>query len=371
MRADIVDCLGELDAAEWNRLAAPAGVYQSHNWLSTMAGENGAKSWYATIRGRDGALLGVLPVHWSPDETSDAYRPDVLFAELPAAWHEPGVIVGSQRGYQNRLVLDPALEPAQRHDVIGALLDAMHEVRSATGLESAYLFYATTETVEALRPHRPGAVPVLTDMEAVLMLPGREFGDYLDLFPSRKAGVLREMRAFEAAGYSVTTERLADTWREIAPIRANVDRRHGREWTDEAMADLMRRYAAGMDDISGVHCCRLDGELVACSVFHEWGDTLYLRMVGFDYPRLRDAYEYFNLMFYLPVQRAYATGRRRVHYGVGSYHAKVLRKASLHPLWTVNLAADGPADSVDAWNDRHLARWRADFAGYSWAFPAD
>lgn len=364
MKVDVVDSITKIDAAEWNLLAVHAGVYQSHQWLRTLEGDNDTTSWYATVRGHDGTLLGGLPVHLSPHETVDAYRADRLFAELPGAWHDSGVVVGSQRGYQNRLVLAPGAST----EVVVALIETVRELATAARMQAAYCFYATTETAELLLRARPGAVPALTNMEAVLTLPGTEFGDYLALFGGRN--VRKEMRRFTSAGYEITTERLADTWKEIAPIRANVDRRYGREWTDAAMAEMMRRYAGSMDDISTVYGCRLDGDLVACSVFHEWGDTVYLRMVGFDYERLRDAREYFNLMFYLPAQHAYATGKRHLHYGIGSHRAKVLRKAALHPLWTINLAADTPAEPVHAWNERHFTRWRSEFADCPWAFSS-
>jgi predicted N-acyltransferase len=358
-----VESITEIDTAEWNRLAGHVGVYQSHQWLRTLEGDNGTTSWYITVRGHDGTLLAGLPVHLTPHETADAYRADRLFAGLPGAWHEPGVVVGSQRGYQNRLVLAPGAGT----EVVTALIETVGALAAEARVPAAYCFYATTETAELLVRSRPGAVPALTNMEAVLTLPGSEFDDYLALFGGRN--VRKEMRKFASAGYEITEERLADTWQEIAPIRANVDRRYGREWTDAAMTELMRRYADSMDAISTVYGCRLGGDLVACCVFHEWGDTVYLRMVGFDYERLCDAREYFNLMFYLPAQHAYATGKRHLHYGIGSHRAKVLRKAALHPLWTVNLAADAPPEPVHAWNERHFARWRSEFADCPWAFP--
>ena len=74
-----------------------------------------------------------------------------------------------------------------------------------------------------------------------------------------------------------------------------------------------------------------------------------MRSAGFDYPRLRDAAEYFNLVIYLPLRRAVEVGARMVHTGIESTHAKALRGAELRPLWMLELSRDGVlADHAEA-----------------------
>lgn len=82
-------------------------------------------------------------------------------------------------------------------------------------------------------------------------------------------------------------------------------------------------------------------------LYYLWGDTLFLRSAGFDYERLRNAAEYFNLVYYLPVRIAAAAGARWIHAGVEASEAKALRGALLRPLWMLDLSADSVLDGQD------------------------
>src|ERR1041385_8605926 len=64
---------------------------------------------------------------------------------------------------------------------------------------------------------------------------------------------------------------------------------------------------------------------------YRWKGTLYGRLVGFDYTRLRAACEYFNLVYYRPLEHMGEHGLTRLQLGIEAWHAKVLRGASLHP----------------------------------------
>ncbi len=99
-------------------------------------------------------------------------------------------------------------------------------------------------------------------------------------------------------------------------------------------------------------------------LYYVWGDTLFLRWGGLDYPRLVGAAEYFNVMYYSQVALAPELGVRWIHAGIKSPDAKALRGAELRPLWLVDLAEDSPLaqerDAVRRHNRLAYERLKAD-----------
>ncbi|MEV0622101.1 GNAT family N-acetyltransferase [Nonomuraea sp. NPDC050404] len=366
-RVEVVTSLDALDPRAWDTMARGCSAYHTHGWLSMF--EEPGHMWYAVARGHDDRLLGALPMACVPDESSELYRASDLFAGLPGPWHDGAALhAGPRRGYHHELVLDPALGGRERAAVLRSLLDAAGQIMQDGGLTACLAYYLTSAACRELMDAAGAAVPLLTETNATLDLPGTGFEDYLAAFGPRRGRIAREIALFDAAGYEVSIEPVSRAWPEAGPLRANVERRYGHAVTDEEMTALLRRHAENVDAMARVVCCRREGRLVGCSVFLERGDTLYLRMVGFDYPRLRDACEYFNVLFYLPVRYAYETGRRRVDFGLGS-PAKAFRLARLRPLWTLafNAAAHGPEveAAASAWNGERMARWRAEFGRHS------
>jgi hypothetical protein len=150
----------------------------------------------------------------------------------------------------------------------------------------------------------------------------------------------------------------------------NVERRYGNEYSDEAMTEVVRRQAVALGNIGLVSTCRSEGHIIAFSLFIPWGDTVYVRMVGFDYEQLRGAYEYFNMLCYEPIRYAYAHRISSIHLGVEGYRAKLLRRAKLEPLWTVVFphAHWKPGTDAAAWNAARMAEWRKEFCDFPYAF---
>ena len=73
---------------------------------------------------------------------------------------------------------------------------------------------------------------------------------------------------------------------------------------------------------------------------YRWEDILYGRLAGFDYDRLRGAFEYFNLAFYRPFAYCARYGLTTLHLGIESRAAKALRGATMRPLWSAVVPAD-------------------------------
>lgn len=93
---------------------------------------------------------------------------------------------------------------------------------------------------------------------------------------------------------------------------------------------------------------------IAASVLFHHGDGLFARHVGIDYDRAH-SFEYFNLLFYRPIEYAIAEGVRRIHYGL-STAAKIARGVRTTTMCSVIWRPDWPtrriADRAAAWNAR-------------------
>jgi hypothetical protein len=111
------------------------------------------------------------------------------------------------------------------------------------------------------------------------------------------------------------------------------------------MRARLRRQAEHLASRAVVFGC-FDGDVViGFALAYQWGDELALRMVGFDYERLRGAGEYAQLAVHAPLRYCYEQGLRRLHLGTGSYPAKCRRGARIRPLWAVtSLPGPEPGD---------------------------
>jgi predicted N-acyltransferase len=166
------------------------------------------------------------------------------------------------------------------------------------------------------------------------------------------------MRVFAAAGYDVAVEPAAQCWRDLAPLFAQTQRRYGHDADDAYAARVLQRQAAALPDVAQIITARRAGALVGGVLCYVWRGALYLKLHGLDYPRLRDAYEYFNLGFYAAMRLAGEQGLTRLHYGHEGLDAKARRGAALWPLWSVPVQAMPIAPGTERdrqWNARAAA----------------
>jgi predicted N-acyltransferase len=163
--------------------------------------------------------------------------------------------------------------------------------------------------------------------------------------------IRKEMRRFAAAGYELAVEPLSQCWYEAGPLVANVQQKYGHADTADDCRAGLRTQAEALDRHSLVFTARRRGRLVGCALFYAWRTTLHGRVVGFDYPALSNAAEYFNLLFYEPLRYAYEHGYAALRLGISSYEAKVGRGARAAPLWA--MFRPPPAAALD-W--RHTNR---------------
>lgn len=326
-----VDRLGEIPMALWDRHLGADHFYQSHAWLSAVEGEVAAKrSYIVVMSGPD--LVGALSLYRS------AFEPNPYYAESRYAevfrTEGPFAMAGSLRGYRNDLPLDPRLRPETRAEVVNLMVEAAQAKARSWGCRNVVFPYLTPMGVRTLAAAH-GAVLAFDNAEAVIEVGGDGLASYLDRLPTdRRKMVRREMRRFDETGLVIGREDLEQSLPVAAMLLTNLERKYGREASPQGVERMLRHQSRHLRDRALMLTCREpDGAAVGFALRYQWHDCLYGRMVGFDYPRLRSAFELFNLAYYRTIACMGEGGLTRLHLGMGTLQAKVLRGATVHPLW--------------------------------------
>ncbi|MGW6722771.1 GNAT family N-acetyltransferase [Streptomyces sp. NPDC054995] len=326
----LVTDIGDVPAARWDTLSAQAGLYLSHRWLAAQQQDPTARAHYALVHD-DGHLVAAAPLYVVDTEPNDLYRVHEL---LPGRAPARTLLAGARRGYLNAPLLHPLLTPARRREALDRLVTAAGTLAAAENAVPWWLYVsdeAAAELADAC-----GTKPVQLNQDARIPLPGTTFDDYLAALPSkRRVTIRRERRAFAEAGYERRTLRLSECADTAGALAAQLQARHGHPADPAVMAAILHDQAEGMADSGTVHAAFTGRHMVAFSLAYHHAGTVWLRSTGYDYARLRGAHEYFNLVYYLPIEDAYAHGATALHLGMESLRAKVLRGATASPLWAV------------------------------------
>ncbi|MEV8016109.1 GNAT family N-acetyltransferase [Streptomyces sp. NPDC086554] len=323
---DILD----VPAASWDALAAPVGLYLSHQWLAAQQQDPTALVRYALVHD-DGQLIAAAPLYVVDNEPNDLYRVHEL---VPGRAPTRTLFAGARRGYLNAPLLHPRLTPDRRSEALSRLVAAAGSLAADQKAQPWWLY--VTDAAAAELADACGTKPVQLNQDARIPLAGSTFDDYLAGLPSkRRVTIRRERRAFAEAGYELRTLRLSECADAAGALAAQLQERHGHPADPAFMTRLLREQADGMAD-SGIVCAAYaEGRMVAFSLFYRYADTVWLRSTGYDYARLGGAHEYFNLVYYLPIEHAYAHGATALHLGMESLRAKTLRGAVASPLWAI------------------------------------
>jgi predicted N-acyltransferase len=360
IRFSATGSLRDVPAEEWDDLAASRSFYLCHSWLSAQDSNQPVDARYLLARS-GGRLAGALPVYRVRKETNPFYLPHTC---ADGRWQGRYLLAGARRAYTNSLLVAGGLSPDQRAEVTGGLLARLREQAAVAEADGALFLYLPTSAARLVTEGSPGAQPVLTSMEAVLDLPGTGFDSYLRTLSAHRRRVIRhEIGVFGRAGFTVATEPAALVWEQMASLVGNLQRRYGTDAPPQHWRQLLQRQAADLVGHAIVFTCRRGGMLVGACLGYEWHGTLYLKLCGFDYARLNGSFEYFNLIYYTPIQYAYAHGLNHIHYGREAFEAKLNRGARLAPLWSVEIPAPGHPDppSATEWNRATAAGWKAAF----------
>ncbi|MFF1370295.1 GNAT family N-acetyltransferase [Streptomyces virginiae] len=330
MITSIIESIHEVPAAEWEHLARPAGLYLSHRWLAGEEEDPTATCAYALVRDLDGTLLAAAPLYLVREEPNDSYRPETV---LPPHLR-PRVIAGARRGYHNTPLTAPGLGPGRRDACLTLLRDAVRGFADHHGT-THWWPYLTTPAASRLDPLYPDPVHHLED-DALIPLPGAGIDDYIASLPSqRRVGIRRERREFAATVLDVRRQALAECSEAAALLLAGHQQEHGHDRDGvDAMTGLLKRQATTMGDEARVVAAYDEDRMIGFCLFYHYGTTTWIRAVAHD-RRHPAPHLYFNLMYYLPIEDAYAHGTTALHAGMTTVEAKRRRGAEISGLFAL------------------------------------
>ena len=366
-----VDVVPGLDgvAEEWDELASGRSLYLDRRWLRSLEHDAALTARYVLVREAE-RLVGALPAYvWDGAEgwatgaydVSWALRRAVAGVARDDAY--PAVLAGSRAGYANEPLLAPDLPEEPRRDVAAALLEAVDELAGEAGASVVAFPYLTGRGLLELEPAIDRFGPRLLHSAGTrLEVRWDSFEGYIRSLHARRRNRTRvELRRFEQCGLTVERLRLAECHEELAPLCANVQRRHGHGDSAESLAAALRAQAAELDEKSVVFLARRDGRPAGFSLAFEHERVLHVRAVGLDYEQVGCDAAYFKLTYYLPIAYAGEAGLDAIEFGPTSYRAKLVRGCRPYPLLSVVRPAPAHRAALAAW----APRWNESAFGWS------
>jgi uncharacterized protein len=331
----IVDRLEDVAGADWDRLVGNDGFYLSYDWLRFVESEPVISARYL-LAYESGVLCGALPLYRPLGQGLPGYLP-AHFAGLLGLTGEY-LVAGATRGYRSVSLIAP--EWRGTGDPRAALLEAAAAVAAEEGYAGVVLPYLSTSALLD--------VARVAEVRAAFETAEAEFtgcGEGLQPYCARmRKSVRKRIRVdrarFIAAGWQVKVLSLSECWREAARLLAMLEHKYGHPSRPGGELErVLARQAKLLSRSSLVFACADDEGIAGLVLFYRWRSTLYARLAGFDYDRLRDAREYFNLAFYEPIAYCQHDDLDQVHVGTTTWEAKGCRGAFMRPLWTAAMSA--------------------------------
>lgn len=328
-----------MSRVEWDELAG-RNFYSSANWLDFCATEYGAVVDAVVAAGNSTAAEVAVAVSLFSGADLAGSRYD-WNAQLASRSLPPlsagGLLVGPREGFQTRLLR------ATPRPTPGAVTQLLTELRARAAENACVAMYLNTEDVRLFHAAGVPAPAVLLECDAWLPVPDGGFDTWFAaLSKKRRYCVRKEVAAFTSAGYRIQHLPLRECSTAIAPLAVQTESKYGNAFTAAEDLATFRNHERCLGDAAMVTLCTLDDIPVGFCLYYVWRDTIFVRWAGFDYPRLRNAYEYFNLLFYEQLRWAAEREIRWIHAGIKAIKAKVWRGAIIRPLWLLDLAATSP-----------------------------
>jgi predicted N-acyltransferase len=339
----VLSSLGELPAPSWDRLAAHLPFYAQRAWFEAAPHPGPLRLLVARSGGKDLALLPLFlvkaPGHYfhSPRDIfcglaerhllhSLGYPTDLAERVAAAPWF-PAAISLSPYGYRGGLLstlAGPELAP-----VAAALAAAADELcrREAVRLSLFYGLRPSDDLPLLAALASRGATPLVVGAHCDLEIRWPSLDAYFHSLGSRGRRLRSaHRRAARSTGWQVWREELAGFERrqseQAVELFAATARRHGDPGPPVGLYQALLGSWPGSRVLLSRQTC--GGDLASALLVFVDGETLFPKLWG---ARVRE--DYFYLTYSRLVELAIACGARRIAYGGGSHHAKLLRGARL------------------------------------------
>ncbi len=323
--------------------AAPS-VYSSPNWLRFVDSDGLGHPFYATA---DGC---ALVAH---DAAADRH-PDYRFETLISG-HDPAprLLLGGRRGFCSPIVTAQRppgqLAPASAlATLIGRARDAFPHLQGRwwwpylpTADVASVVAAARELTEDAVGIHLVGA-----DCVVDTVAPVGPFESGLRQ-KQRRTNWRREWQRFTDSGLELRQVPFDEIVTSGAPLLEQVESKYGNVYPAGHLQSFLRRQASFLSEQAVVHAIYDGKRMTGYSLAYRWGGELAIRLIGLDYPALRDAAEYPVLLMHAPVRFARQNGISRMHLGMDSFEAKCRRGARPRALWAVVPGTTTCAAAID------------------------
>ncbi|MGW4977364.1 GNAT family N-acetyltransferase [Streptomyces mirabilis] len=353
MHVSSYDSVDQLPAAEWDALVIGGTIYSSSGFAGVRAEElpPGAAARYLLARDAQGtpvagaeAYAFTRPPHllYTPADLLAGLIDDERHAQLAA---RPMVFGAGWSEFRGQLPAREGATAQERAQAVRALTArTLDFARSTEADVLGYYYLPRAEALEVAEAHaEDGAVVLYHDVETVLPVGlWQNLDDYFAWLPSgRRPRARRERRDFGLSGRTIREVSLPEVVKEIAPLNSALMRKHGHAYGEERAAAVYDRQGRHLGDRSTLLLDEDAGQPIGFALRYRHGDTLYARVAGFDYsvPNVAD---YFNLVFYHPIESGAGRTVRAIHLGLGTFQAKLARGAQPHPLYSVFVGVDRP-----------------------------
>lgn len=277
----------------------------------------------------DVGLIAEGPHPWAGLQTSDVL-PGLMM--MHPNWH-------------TRPVGPLARDPKTLDRFVAALLDWAAD-KGLAALSFLYLTSAAQPLLRALASAGAAVVPLASS--CVLDITWADFDGYLAAHSyKRRTAIRREQRHLAEQQVMVAEEDLAQAASELADLRCALVAKYGGtprpEKERRMIAEIRERFAP---EETLLVSARSQGRLVNFMLFVRESADWSAVLTGTDYVGGLSRFSYFSTGFYHPAARAPMAGIRRIHYGFGSWDAKVRRGCRKDPVWAAGLRLNAGEQST-------------------------
>ena len=330
LRAVAYDSVAEIRASEWDALTSGA-FYPSHSWSTYQERDQRSQSWAVAIFD-DASLVAASTVHRVSDERSASYDLNKLLGCQSDA--NVTLLCGNRRGHDNRLLAAP-----DRDDAVALLVESLALEAERVGAEFAWWPYLDDRSLRRLLPYAPVDEPWLLQLTAEFDLPPGGFEEFLFTLTKQQRGkIRRDRRQFAASSRRIQRGiPPADSLDRVSELVTNVETKHGSDTGPEVIRELLEAQVADVGERASLITCTDEVGPIACTLTYQGTTELAVRVAGLDYAEVGDAAEYFETVYYQPIELAYECGLETVSLGFGSLQAKRHRGASVNPRWALPL----------------------------------
>jgi predicted N-acyltransferase len=359
----------DVDESRWDELAGD-NAFATRAWLLTIEESWRAKAVPLYVTYSQGHALTAAAASYvvepSPQvETLD----DIIFGRLAPAMTSlglsrlPALVCVPGLGYGWHVGVRSHTTGTEARAATAAVVEALEREADARGLGLHFTHVLEAErdlraVLEARRYVRGLNVPV-----SVLDLSWPTLDGYLQsLSRKTRKELRRQMNRNRDSGTRIDVLGAGDDTvsdeRLLQLLDGNTRKHDDRRFPcGTAFTALLRR------SLAWVFVARRNQRTTGVSVALRQRDALFVQSVGVDPEALND-YTYFQLAYYSPIERAIASGVRRIYFGRGAYEMKLRRGCSTRNTWVYSRVSGPSRMRLAAWQ-RVASVWN------HWKLPAE